>query len=172
MQEEQEQPQEQKKLSNIDQANIQKLKSLKGSMTNATLMAELTKIGRGPGTDEQKQADELSYLGELVEKSEANIIKLPNVSASVPQLKTAISELQSHGYALPNYPEDPQNDAEKEIKAKYSKVLGSAVNPVLREGNSDRRAPKAVKNYAKFKLKTDNLVKVFRKFILRHNQFK
>jgi isocitrate dehydrogenase len=99
--------------------------------------------------DNQKTEDALGELGKLATTPEANIIKLPNVSASVPQLKTAISELQSHGYALPNYPEDPQNDAEKEIKAKYSKVLGSAVNPVLREGNSDRRAPKSVKNYAK-----------------------
>jgi isocitrate dehydrogenase len=99
--------------------------------------------------DDQKTGDALGELGKLATTPEANIIKLPNVSASVPQLKTAISELQSHGYALPNYPEDPQNDTEKEIKAKYSKVLGSAVNPVLREGNSDRRAPKSVKNYAK-----------------------
>lgn len=99
--------------------------------------------------DDQKTSDALGELGKLATTPEANIIKLPNVSASVPQLKTAISELQSHGYALPNYPEDPQNETEKEIKAKYSKVLGSAVNPVLREGNSDRRAPKSVKNYAK-----------------------
>jgi isocitrate dehydrogenase len=99
--------------------------------------------------DDQKTGDALGELGKLATTPEANIIKLPNVSASVPQLKTAIAELQSHGYALPNYPEDPQNDTEKEIKAKYSKVLGSAVNPVLREGNSDRRAPKSVKNYAK-----------------------
>ena len=99
--------------------------------------------------EEQKVEDSLSELGKLATTPEANIIKLPNVSASVPQLKTAIAELQSHGYAIPNFPEDPQNDAEKEIKAKYSKVLGSAVNPVLREGNSDRRAPKAVKNFAK-----------------------
>lgn len=99
--------------------------------------------------DDQKVEDNLSELGKLATTPEANIIKLPNISASVPQLKTAIAELQSHGYAVPNFPEDPQNDAEKEIKAQYSKVLGSAVNPVLREGNSDRRAPKAVKNFAK-----------------------
>ena len=99
--------------------------------------------------EDQKVEDSLSELGKLATTPEANIIKLPNVSASVPQLKTAIAELQSHGYAIPNFPEDPQNEAEKEIKAKYSKVLGSAVNPVLREGNSDRRAPKAVKNFAK-----------------------
>ena len=99
--------------------------------------------------ENQRVEDSLSELGKLATTPEANIIKLPNVSASVPQLKTAIAELQAHGYAVPNFPEDPQNDAEKEIKAKYSKVLGSAVNPVLREGNSDRRAPKAVKNFAK-----------------------
>jgi isocitrate dehydrogenase len=99
--------------------------------------------------EDQKVGDTLSELGQLANTPEANIIKLPNVSASVPQLKAAIAELQSHGYAVPDFPEEAQNDAEKEIKAKYSKVLGSAVNPVLREGNSDRRAPKAVKNYAK-----------------------
>ncbi|WP_396148525.1 NADP-dependent isocitrate dehydrogenase [Flavobacterium sp.] len=99
--------------------------------------------------DDQKVADNLAELGQLATTPEANIIKLPNVSASIPQLKEAITELQSHGYAIPNFVEEPQNDTEKEIKAKYSKVLGSAVNPVLREGNSDRRAPKAVKNYAK-----------------------
>jgi isocitrate dehydrogenase len=98
---------------------------------------------------DQKVEDSLSELGKLATTPEANIIKLPNVSASVPQLKTAITELQSHGYAVPNFPEEPANDAETVIKAKYSKILGSAVNPVLREGNSDRRAPKAVKNYAK-----------------------
>lgn len=98
---------------------------------------------------DQKVKDSLAELGKLATSPEANIIKLPNVSASVPQLKGAIAELQAHGYKIPDFPEDPQNDAEKEIKAKYSKVLGSAVNPVLREGNSDRRAPKAVKNYAK-----------------------
>ncbi len=99
--------------------------------------------------DNQKVADNLAELGKMATTPEANIIKLPNVSASIPQLKEAIAELQAHGYAIPNFPEDPQNDTEKEIKAKYAKVLGSAVNPVLREGNSDRRAPKAVKNYAK-----------------------
>jgi isocitrate dehydrogenase len=100
-------------------------------------------------TDAQKTGDALAELGQLATQPEANIIKLPNVSASVPQLKAAIAELQSHGYHIPNYPEEPQNDAEKEIKGKYAKVLGSAVNPVLREGNSDRRAPRAVKNFAK-----------------------
>jgi isocitrate dehydrogenase len=99
--------------------------------------------------EDQKTADALLELGKLATAPEANIIKLPNVSASVPQLKAAIAELQSHGYALPDFPEEPQNEEEINSKAKYSKVLGSAVNPVLREGNSDRRAPKAVKNYAK-----------------------
>lgn len=99
--------------------------------------------------DDQKIGDALTELGQLATTPEANIIKLPNISASIPQLKAAIAELQAQGYALPNYPEDAQTEEEKAIKAKYAKVLGSAVNPVLREGNSDRRAPKAVKNYAK-----------------------
>jgi isocitrate dehydrogenase len=98
---------------------------------------------------EQKVSDALAELGTLATKPEANIIKLPNVSASVPQLKAAIAELQSQGYALPEYPEDPQNDAERDAKSRYDKVKGSAVNPVLREGNSDRRAPAAVKAYAR-----------------------
>ncbi len=100
-------------------------------------------------TETQKQSDDLAELGNLATTPEANIIKLPNISASIPQLKEAVKELQSKGYKLPDYPEDAQTDEEKNIKAKYAKVLGSAVNPVLREGNSDRRAPKAVKNYAK-----------------------
>ncbi|MCP3661629.1 MAG: NADP-dependent isocitrate dehydrogenase [Gammaproteobacteria bacterium] len=100
-------------------------------------------------TDDQKIPDELTALGELAKRPEANIIKLPNISASIPQLTAAIKELQEKGYDLPDYPEDPQSDAEKEIKSRYAKVLGSAVNPVLREGNSDRRAPGAVKNFAK-----------------------
>jgi isocitrate dehydrogenase len=99
--------------------------------------------------DDQKINDDLSELGALALKPEANIIKLPNISASIPQLKEAIAELQSKGYALPDYPESADTDEEKEIKSRYAKVLGSAVNPVLREGNSDRRAPKAVKNFAK-----------------------
>ncbi|QIY83307.1 NADP-dependent isocitrate dehydrogenase [Chryseobacterium sp. NEB161] len=99
--------------------------------------------------DDQKIADALAELGELATTPEANIIKLPNISASAPQLDEAIAELQSKGFAVPNYPAEPKNEEEKAIKAKYAKVLGSAVNPVLREGNSDRRAPKAVKNYAK-----------------------
>jgi len=100
-------------------------------------------------SEDQKQNDALAELGELVKKPEANIIKLPNISASIPQLKAAIKELQSKGYALPDYPDEPENDEEKAIKTRYDKIKGSAVNPVLREGNSDRRAPKAVKNYAK-----------------------
>lgn len=100
-------------------------------------------------TAAQKQSDDLAELGELAKTPEANIIKLPNVSASIPQLKAAIKELQAQGYKIPDYPEDPKTDQEKEIKTRYAKVLGSAVNPVLREGNSDRRAPLSVKNYAK-----------------------
>ena len=100
-------------------------------------------------TPSQKIADELTELGDLTLKPEANIIKLPNVSASSPQLKAAIKELQSQGFKVPDYPEDPKTDAEKEIKVRYSKVLGSAVNPVLREGNSDRRAAASVKQFAR-----------------------
>ncbi|MGZ0151312.1 NADP-dependent isocitrate dehydrogenase [Kribbella sp. WER1] len=99
--------------------------------------------------EDQRIADALHELGELAKTPAANIIKLPNVSASVPQLKAAIAELQSQGYALPEYPDEPKTDAEREIQARYDKVKGSAVNPVLREGNSDRRAPASVKNYAK-----------------------
>ena len=99
--------------------------------------------------EDQKTSDALQMLGELAKKPEANIIKLPNISASMPQLLSAIQELQNKGYALPDYPHKPQNDEEKQIKATYDKIKGSAVNPVLREGNSDRRAPKAVKNFAK-----------------------
>ncbi|MBL6667636.1 MAG: NADP-dependent isocitrate dehydrogenase [Crocinitomicaceae bacterium] len=100
-------------------------------------------------SENQKVNDALAELGTLAKSPEANIIKLPNISASVPQLKAAISELQEQGYALPDYPEDAETEEEKRIKDTYNKVKGSAVNPVLREGNSDRRAPKAVKNYAK-----------------------
>jgi len=100
-------------------------------------------------TPEQRMPDYLAELGELTQKLEANIIKLPNVSASIPQLKAAIKELQEQGYKLPDYPEEPKTDAEKELHARYAKCLGSAVNPVLREGNSDRRSAKAVKEYAK-----------------------
>lgn len=98
---------------------------------------------------DQQIPDNLSQLGELAKTPEANIIKLPNISASIPQLKEAIEELQQKGYNLPSYPDEPKTDEEKTIKAKYDKIKGSAVNPVLREGNSDRRAPKAIKNYAK-----------------------
>ncbi|MFJ9643195.1 NADP-dependent isocitrate dehydrogenase [Streptomyces sp. NPDC101206] len=97
----------------------------------------------------QRIADALAELGELAKTPEANIIKLPNISASIPQLKAAVAELQGQGYALPDYPDDPKSDEEREIRSRYDKVKGSAVNPVLREGNSDRRAPASVKNYAK-----------------------
>lgn len=100
-------------------------------------------------SDNQKITDDLAYLGDLATKPEANIIKLPNISASIPQLKDAIKELQGKGYAIPDYPDTPKNATEEDIRSRYDKVKGSAVNPVLREGNSDRRAPKAVKNYAK-----------------------
>ena len=100
-------------------------------------------------TEDQKVEDALAFLGELATKPEANIIKLPNISASVPQLKAAVKELQALGYALPDYPEEVETEEDKKVLALYNKVKGSAVNPVLREGNSDRRAPKAVKNYAK-----------------------
>ncbi|PZH09910.1 NADP-dependent isocitrate dehydrogenase [Streptomyces sp. NTH33] len=99
--------------------------------------------------EDQRIPDALSELGELAKTPEANIIKLPNISASIPQLKAAIAELRGQGYALPDYPDDPKTDEEREIRARYDKVKGSAVNPVLREGNSDRRAPASVKNYAK-----------------------
>jgi isocitrate dehydrogenase len=100
-------------------------------------------------TDEQRLDDALAELGELATRPEANIIKLPNISASIPQLKAAVKELQDKGYDLPDYPENPQTDEERDARARYDKVKGSAVNPVLREGNSDRRAPASVKNYAK-----------------------
>ena len=100
-------------------------------------------------TDEQKQSDALAELGELTQDPMANIIKLPNISASIPQMKAAIKELQDKGYGLPDYPEEPANDQEADIKARYDRIKGSAVNPVLREGNSDRRAPASVKSYAR-----------------------
>src|SRR5213594_4232609 len=100
-------------------------------------------------TREQRIPDALAELGELALTPEANIIKLPNISVSLPQLKAAIAELQAKGYAVPDYPDEPTNDKEKEIKARYAKVIGSAVNPVLRQGNSDRRAPLSVKQHAK-----------------------
>src|SRR5437588_1757572 len=100
-------------------------------------------------TAQQKQSDDLAELGALAKTPEANIIKLPNISASIPQIQAAVKELQSQGYKVPNYPEYPKTDAEKEIKARYDKIKGSAVNPVLREGNSDRRAPLPVKEHAR-----------------------
>jgi len=100
-------------------------------------------------TKEQRISDDLAELGDLVKKPEANVIKLPCISASIPQLKAAVKELQEHGYDIPDYPEEPKNDKEQEIKARFDKIKGSAVNPVLREGNSDRRVPGPVKNYAK-----------------------
>ncbi|SEC77700.1 isocitrate dehydrogenase [Streptomyces sp. 3213] len=100
-------------------------------------------------TEDQRIPDALHELGELAKTPEANIIKLPNISASIPQLKAAVAELQAQGYALPNYPDDPKTDEERDIQSRYDKIKGSAVNPVLREGNSDRRAPASVKNYAK-----------------------
>jgi isocitrate dehydrogenase len=100
-------------------------------------------------TKEQQQPDDLALLGEIVMKPDANIIKLPNISASIPQIQAAVAELQSQGYNIPDYPEDPKSDEEKDIKARFGKVMGSAVNPVLRQGNSDRRAAVSVKNYAK-----------------------
>src|SRR3954464_4900192 len=100
-------------------------------------------------TEEQRVPDNLARLGELTHDPDTNIIKLPNISASVPQLLAAIKELKAKGYDLPDYPGEPKTDEEKEIKERYAKVLGSAVNPVLRQGNSDRRAPKAVKEYAR-----------------------
>jgi len=99
--------------------------------------------------DHQRISNDLEELGQLAKTPEANIIKLPNISASIPQLTEAIEELQGKGYALPSYPSEPKTEEEKNSKARYDKIKGSAVNPVLREGNSDRRAPKAVKNYAK-----------------------
>src|SRR3954471_6925426 len=100
-------------------------------------------------TPEQRINDDLAELGELVERPEANVIKLPNVSASIPQLKATIEELRAKGYDIPEYSDEPTTDAEKEAQARYDRVKGSAVNPVLREGNSDRRAPRAVKEYAR-----------------------
>ena len=99
--------------------------------------------------EDQRIDDELSALGELVKEPEANIIKLPNISASIPQIKRAVAELQEKGYDIPKYLSQPETEEDRQDRAKFDKVKGSAVNPVLREGNSDRRAPEAVKNYAK-----------------------
>ena len=116
---------------------------------NISLAARLLAVFSDYLNEDQRVSDDLAFLGDLAKTPEANIIKLPNISASIPQLKAAIKELQTQGYALPDYPEDVTNDKEKDAKQRYDKIKGSAVNPVLREGNSDRRAPKAVKNYAK-----------------------
>ncbi len=112
---------------------------------SARILAEFSDVL----TEEQKVPDNLAELGRLTQDPDTNIIKLPNISAAIPQLKVAIAELQSQGFSIPDYPEDPKSDADKAIKSRYAKVLGSAVNPVLREGNSDRRAPPAVKRYAR-----------------------
>ncbi|MCM4161093.1 NADP-dependent isocitrate dehydrogenase [Antarcticibacterium flavum] len=117
--------------------------------TDISLAARILAAFNDRLPQEQQVPDALKELGELVNKPEANIIKLPNISASEPQLEAAVKELQEKGYKLPDYPSEPKNEEEKEIKRKYDQVKGSAVNPVLREGNSDRRAPRAVKNYAK-----------------------
>lgn len=116
---------------------------------NISLAARILAVFPEILSDGQKVPNDLEILGKLAKMPEANIIKLPNISASVPQLIEAIEELQKKGYPLPDYPDEPKNDQEEQIKARYDKIKGSAVNPVLREGNSDRRAPKAVKNYAK-----------------------
>lgn len=108
--------------------------------------------------EEQRVGDALGELGQLATTPEANIIKLPNISASVPQLKAAVAELQAKGYQLPDYPDEPRTDDEKDARARYDSVKGSAVNPVLREGNSDRRAPAAVKNYARSTLPVTEMV--------------
>src|SRR3954465_10067437 len=97
-------------------------------------------------TEDQRIPDALGELGELVDTPGANVIKLPNISASIPQLKAAIAELREQGYALPDYPDDPKTDEQREVRARYDRIKGSAVNPVLRQGNSDRRAPASVKN--------------------------
>jgi isocitrate dehydrogenase len=114
-----------------------------------SLAARIIAIFADRLTADQQQSDALAELGDLAKTPQANIIKLPNISASIPQLNAAIAELQGHGYDLPDYPEEPQSDADQEVKARYAKVLGSAVNPVLREGNSDRRVAGPVKEYAK-----------------------
>lgn len=126
-----------------------KAAGVKVETSDISLAGRILDIFQDYLTDEQKSPDGLAYLGDLVNEEDANVIKLPNISASVPQLKAAIKELQNKGYAIPNFPEEPKNVEEKEILARYNKVKGSAVNPVLREGNSDRRAPKPVKLYAK-----------------------
>ena len=126
-----------------------KSSGIKIETKDISLAARILAVFPGFLNDEQRVSDDLAFLGELAKKPEANIVKLPNISASIPQLKAAIKELQTKGFGIPSYPDEPKNDSEKDIKSRYDKIKGSAVNPVLREGNSDRRAPKAVKNYAK-----------------------
>ena len=123
---------------------------LKAFTKSSNIDFEIRDIANFPEnlTEEQKQNDDLAYLGELVKKPESNVIKLPNISASVSQLKAAIKELQQEGYKIPDFADEPANDKEKALRARFAKVLGSAVNPVLREGNSDRRAAAAVKQHA------------------------
>src|SRR5215218_2347453 len=118
-------------------------------LRDISLAARILAQFPGEVSEDQRVPDALAELAELVKTPDANIIKLPNISASTPQLKAAIKELQEDGYAIPGYPEDPQTDEEKRAREAYDKVKGSAVNPVLREGNSDRRAPASVKNYAR-----------------------
>ena len=126
-----------------DPAGIEIVKS--DISVSARVLAEFSEFLN----DDQKVPDNLAELGKLTLQPDTNIIKLPNISASVAQLKACVKELQAKGYAIPNYPEDPKTDEEKALAKRFGKCLGSAVNPVLREGNSDRRAPQAVKNYAK-----------------------
>ena len=114
-----------------------------------SLAARILSVFNDVLPEQQRVDDSLQQLGDLAKTPEANIIKLPNISASVPQLKAVIEELQAKGFEIPDYPDDPATDKEKDARARFDKVKGSAVNPVLREGNSDRRAPVAVKNYAK-----------------------
>ncbi len=126
-----------------DPAGIEIVKS--DISVSARVLAEFSEFLK----DDQKVTDNLAELGKLTLQPDTNIIKLPNISASVAQLKACVKELQAKGYAVPDYPEAPTSDAEKDIAKRYGKCLGSAVNPVLREGNSDRRAPQAVKNFAR-----------------------
>lgn len=128
---------------------IAKKADIKFELKDISLAGRILANLKGFLLNDKEINDDLQFLGKLATRPEANIIKLPNISASIPQLNAAIKELQAQGYAIPDYPQEPKNEDQERIKALYAKVLGSAVNPVLREGNSDRRAPKAVKNYAK-----------------------
>ena len=120
--------------------------------------------------ENQRIPDALAQLGEIVTQPDANVIKLPNISASVPQLQAAIAELQAQGFKLPNYPTNPQNDEERIVRERYDKIKGSAVNPVLREGNSDRRAPKSVKNFANIRIAWANGQKIVKRMLQPCNQ--